>query len=181
MTLQADLFEELGVGRTEDPADRNHWRTPPELFARLDREFNFALDGAADDSNYLRSPWFGPGGIREDALADGWNHVLDLGEAWPTIYLNPPYSDPSPWVERCVDAWQLGSTVAAVLTNDTSTSWANRAWSTATEVRVLPRRVDFIDPATGKPVRGNPRGTMIYVWRAHLVVPSPHVFRWDYR
>src|SRR3954451_1002305 len=68
-------------------ADKDRWRTPPDLFARLNAEYGpFALDAAADETNHLCPRWFGPGGEVEDALAVPW---WDYARR---IFCNPPYS-----------------------------------------------------------------------------------------
>jgi len=38
-------------------------------------------------------------------------------------YVNPPYSDPMPWVRKAVKEAATGSRVALLLKHDTSTSW----------------------------------------------------------
>ena len=63
---------------------KDDWRTPPELFAALDREFHFEVDCAADDSNALCSEWFDE--HRGGALAWSWAEIARV------CWCNPPYS-----------------------------------------------------------------------------------------
>lgn len=63
---------------------KHDWRTPPDVFADLDAEFNFTVDAAADATNCLLSRYYGADGEREDALAAPW-------EVDEIYYCNPPY------------------------------------------------------------------------------------------
>src|SRR3990167_4253176 len=65
---------------------KDDWETPDELFARLDSDFHFILDAAANELNHKCRRWFGLSGEVEDALTAQW--PLEYGIIW----LNPPYS-----------------------------------------------------------------------------------------
>lgn len=67
---------------------KDDWSTPDDLFDRLNGQFNFVLDAAANSTNRKCGRWFGPGGVSEDALVVDW--PLEEGNIW----LNPPYSRP---------------------------------------------------------------------------------------
>jgi len=62
--------------------------------------------------------------MRYDGLTDDW------GTGWPhVIFINPPYSNPLPWVHRCLQ--ELGEanmegrkiTMILLLKHDSSTKW----------------------------------------------------------
>lgn len=74
------------IQRVMHSSDRVDWRTPPELFAALHREFRFTCDLAADRNAALLPRFFGPGSdVCEDALYPG--------RRWTGRgFLNPPYS-----------------------------------------------------------------------------------------
>jgi len=38
-------------------------------------------------------------------------------------YVNPPYSNPSPWIEKAVEESKKGKTIVMLLPVDTSTKW----------------------------------------------------------
>lgn len=85
--------------RTTTPAnERNRWRTPPEWFVRLSKEYGpFQLDAAADETNHLCDVWLGPGsplGL-EDALACPWGAYNDH-----RVYCNPPYNQTAAFVRK---------------------------------------------------------------------------------
>lgn len=73
-------------------AERDLWRTPPELFRMADSLYGpFTLDAAADASNHLCDLWLGPGSPlgNEDALGCDWGAMFDYRRVW----CNPPYSN----------------------------------------------------------------------------------------
>lgn len=92
------------------------WGTPPRIFIPLNARFAFTLDGAANQDNHLSPRWYGPGGEREDALAEPWG-------ANERIWCNPPYSRGMQlaFVERALEAQAIGTFTAMLLPADTST------------------------------------------------------------
>jgi hypothetical protein len=77
--------------------------TPKALYKVLDAEFHFN-----DDPCPL-------GGV---ALADG------LARPWGTrVFMNPPYSNPTPWVKKAYEESLNGKLVVGLLRGDTSTRW----------------------------------------------------------
>jgi hypothetical protein len=128
-------------------SEESNWRTPPTCFARLDEEFRFHIDAAADRASALCKLWYGPGstlafpgGTCEDALAFPWhNYVLlpvppsrepTLGVA-ARFFLNPPYSKKhkmpiEPWVKKCWEESQRGCTIVAILPFAPQTDWYRR-------------------------------------------------------
>ena len=70
--------------RRSNPSDC--WRTPLELFEQASARWKFNLDAAADANNSLC----------ENFCSDG------LTESWAghSVWVNPPYSDIMPWVEK---------------------------------------------------------------------------------
>lgn len=131
---------------------RSDWRTPPELFSALRREFIFDLDVASDaDHVGIAKAWgsipsgganeyyLGPGSaLAEDALSVDW-HALELPTAAhgdPICFMNPPYSrgdskaDPpippepiAPWIAKAWTESQQGATVVGVLPFSPQTIW----------------------------------------------------------
>ena len=76
---------------------KQDYRTPVVFLDAVKRLLNideFVMDLAANATNTAASGWYGE---RENALAEDWNwlHEHD-GWAW----LNPPYADIKPWVEK---------------------------------------------------------------------------------
>lgn len=64
------------------------------------------------------SGWFDPcplnSNFENDGLSIDWLH---------RTYVNPPYSDPYPWVSKAIEESKKGKTIAMLLPVDTSTKW----------------------------------------------------------
>lgn len=72
----------------------------------------------------------------EDALTLPW-----AGRVW----MNPPYSDPFPWVERLIGFYQAGTITAAItlLNIATTPAWARLLWRGGYRVCLLHERIQF--------------------------------------
>uniref|UniRef100_UPI0039067A5A phage N-6-adenine-methyltransferase n=1 Tax=Enterobacter asburiae TaxID=61645 RepID=UPI0039067A5A len=150
-------------GGSKTPLDqRDLWRTPPALFASLDAEFCFQLDAAAAPHNALCRKFIT---AEQNTLEMPWADYLNVpGYVW----LNPPYSDITPFVKKAADesANQIGTVM--LVPADTSVGWFKEAIQTASEVRFITAgRLAFINPVTGKPVSGNNKGSMLIIWRPY--------------
>jgi len=78
-------------------------------------------DNYATDTWVMRlfEDWFDPCPLNPEWTVDG----LQLN--WPhRTFVNPPYSNPKPWVEKAILVnQQEGFTVALLLKHDSSTKW----------------------------------------------------------
>lgn len=161
------------AGTTTPETIRDLWQTPDYAFTLLDREFNFALDAAASDKNtrvktaYLTE--------KQDALKCDWGRHLCPFTPSRAVWLNPPYSDVGPWVEKAESECRRNNLIVVMLVPHTPDS----AWwpYNASEIRVLrgvpnPRpggrnysgRIKFINADTGRPVSGNPKGSCYIIF-----------------
>ena len=155
------------------------WRTPPDLFAEIDRDFRFELDAAALAPSALCADYFGPDHFdpaRRDAFLAEW-------PAAP-VWLNPPYG-------RGVGAWldlawrwsRRGSTVACLVMACTDTKWWHENASKADEIRLIAGRVRFLRGDSGKAASAAPKGSALVVFRPH--VPDrgwpggPRIYNWQ--
>ena len=86
---------------------------PQMIFEKLDREFHFTLDAAADASNAKVPLFFSKG---YSALNHDWsNH---------TAWLNPPGDqDPETWALKAMDAAEKGATVVMVARPRVNKHW----------------------------------------------------------
>lgn len=156
------------------------WRTPPEVFNNLDREFVFLADTACTYENKLC-----PVGFTEenDSLSDPW--LQRLKNSYPFIgsnayvWCNPPYSDISPWVDKAIEAQLDGLGVVMLLNQDTSVGWFYKALKYVSEIRFITGsekesggfsggRLAFIDE-NGKPASGNNKPQFILVFNPFKV------------
>ncbi|HHR6004158.1 TPA: phage N-6-adenine-methyltransferase, partial [Providencia alcalifaciens] len=72
---------------------RDRWQTPLPLFTALDAEFGFYLDAAADKNNHLCTHYLTE---KDDSLNCDW-------ESYGAIWINPPYSDIQPWINKATE------------------------------------------------------------------------------
>ena len=132
MTINPALFTSTRTGTGSDT-----WTTPRALFALLDAEFCFGVDAAADPGNHLCDVWYGPGGVKEDALTAVWSSP-------EPIWLNPPYSKLREFMAQAAHMAKNGSApIVCLIPARTDT----RAWFDyviqATEIRFLKGRLKF--------------------------------------
>lgn len=83
----------------------DNYHTPKSIYEALNERFHFDYDPCPAN----------PIGLRD---FDG------LGE-WRgnSIFVNPPYSKPLPWIKRAIEEQRKGKTVVMLLKADTSTIW----------------------------------------------------------
>lgn len=95
------------------------YQTPQWLFDLLNEEFRFAVDACAIPSNKKCNRYI------EDAT-NRWADCVERFEALSkedrSIFMNPPYSNPGPFLER---AWEFSKhmRVVCLVRDDPSTKW----------------------------------------------------------
>jgi site-specific DNA-methyltransferase (adenine-specific) len=158
MKGQAVMF-----GRATD-----EWETPRALFDRLDKEFYFELDAAAEAHNAMVPAYLGPDSVypaRRDALTCDWSAVLDILRVadWRlqagAVWLNPPYSKCRQFIEKVTQEVRKGATVVCLVPSRTDTRWWHSAvWDESNdrlrpgvEIRFLKGRLKFGDSKNSAP------------------------------
>lgn len=143
--------------------DRNMWQTPKYFFRWLDKRFEFHIDGCANEHNALCISWIGKG-------SPLGSDFLDTKTPYPyrnmRFYVNPPYSDVTPFLKAAKELKDKGHLVVMLLNNDKSTQWyQNHVHNVANEViDIIGGRVAFINPLTGEEIKGNTKGQMVVVF-----------------
>lgn len=131
---------------------RDLWRTPKQVFDYYDRRFNFTTDVEASAENRKckdhRSEKF-------DGLLTGWGD---------RNWCNNPYSDITPWVEKAIREMNKGRLTVMLIPSDTSVKWFGLAFKNCTECHLISGRLAFINEETGKPVSGNNKGSVVFVF-----------------
>lgn len=128
--------------------------TKPSLWRPLSRSVGgFDLDPAAGcEPEQIASERYT---VDDDGLAQPW---------YGTVWLNPPFSEKTPWYRRLVSQYRNGDIerAVAVAPVDTSTAWFQEWFSEADSISFLDGRDHFIrNPGSG----GSPSfSTMIGVW-----------------
>jgi len=144
--------------KSNTPAEiKDLWETPRSVFERLNDEFNFSTDVASSDENHLCPNW-----LTEN------DDALKLGQSWGrSNWCNPPYSSIKPWVDAAILHHKQGSTTVMLVPSDTSVQWFKAAYESCNEIRFISGRLAFINAETQKPVKGNNKGSVLFIWRAH--------------
>jgi hypothetical protein len=110
------------------------WVTPASVYDALNAEFHFNDDPC---------PLDGTGGLERE---------------WGTsVFLNPPYSAPYPWVKKAYQESLKGKVIVGLLRGDTSTKWFHEWVLPFTELRFVKGRIKF----NGKPA---PFASIIAIW-----------------
>lgn len=150
-------------GGSKTPVEqRNLWQTPIPLFVALDAEFCLTLDAAASADNALCNRYITE---EQNTLTAPW---ADFLVAPGYVWLNPPYSDITPFVQKAADESKNQIGTVMLVPSDTSVGWFREAIETASEVRfIVGGRLAFINPVSGKPVSGNNKGSMLIIWHPY--------------
>lgn len=132
---------------------KDEWGTPNQIFDKLNKEFCFTLDAAANEKNAKCKVYFDK---QTDALQMDWCEHARGGNIW----LNPPYSKGN--VERFMQkAYEeseksIGAVVCLVPV-DFSTNWWHDYVMQSAEVRAIKTRVKFIGyDDTGELIKNSP-------------------------
>ena len=136
-------------------SNKQEWETPLDLFEKLNHEFNFTLDLAADSTNHKCENYFTE---QDDALQQSWH-----GTCW----LNPPYGNKSyrleHWIKKAYsETNDSDCTVVMLIPARTNTKWWHDYCMTAAEVRFICGRPKF-----GDAKHGLPQPLAIVVFRRH--------------
>lgn len=127
------------------------WSTPQYIFNWLDEEFHFNVDAACNENNSKCI-----NGIDVEtynSLGMWWNFRTTPEKA--KVWLNPPYSDPLPWVKKAYEESQKGCTVVCLLPADISTKWFHEWVIGKAEIRFVQGRISFEGDKKGAPKFGS--------------------------
>lgn len=150
-------------GSKTNEAIRDLWRTPKRIFNYYNHRFNFELDLAASSSNALCEHFIT---MEENALdCDVVLHKMLSSDIYGAIWCNPPYSDVTPWVETAIfHKEHTEAVVVLLLPADTSVKWFKLAFDNCSECHLISGRLAFINEETGKPVSGNNKGSVVFIF-----------------
>ena len=80
----------------------------------------------------------------------------DWCEHHDQVYVNPPYSNPKPWVEKAIKEISIypGSTIVMLLKHDSSTRWFKMLHEAGARFLMFQGRLDFSNP-DGEGIKGS--------------------------
>lgn len=140
----------------------DYWRTPPQVIDWVQKEFgSISLDACAKDKTVAVHKVF----ISEemDALKVDWWQIVTKGSL---IWCNPPYSNPLPWVKKCIEESKQ-NTVVMLLNLDPSTKWFKLIDEYADLiVPIVGGRISFLNEK-GEPQKGNSKPQFFAVFSCH--------------
>jgi len=152
-------------------SDSDAWQTPQELFNELNEEFHFDIDLCANKENskcrdycvdYLTNYWK-CGLDNENTTRIDLKESMGRGQFITSAFMNPPYSNPKPFIEK---AWEDSKycKIVCLVKCDPSTKWWATFWNyniiydnieckerfnspkLGCEIRFLPKRIKFDHP-----------------------------------
>jgi len=94
----------------------------------------------------LFNGWFDPCPLNPSPSFDGL--AVEWGER---TFVNPPYSNPAPWVEKAIAESGGGKTVVMLLRVDTSTRWFAKLIEADAEILWFSKRLRFTDKPANFP------------------------------
>ena len=145
--------------------DKNTWQTPKYVFNWLEiKHGTFDVDGCASSENALCKEYIDSDFDFLTCSMRGFQNCCEKENL--KIYVNPPYSDVTPFLIRAKELRDAGHLVVMLLNNDKSTQWyQNRIHGVANEViDIIGGRIAFIHPVTKQEIKGNSKGQMIVVF-----------------
>ncbi|EDV3179090.1 phage N-6-adenine-methyltransferase [Salmonella enterica subsp. arizonae] len=159
------------AGSKTPDAVRDLWETPDEIVDYLaERYGKYDLDAAASEENKKCEKFYSK---ETNCLKRWWGSNKH-------VWLNPPYSNPDPFVLKAIEQMEHGNQIDVLLPADNSTAWFSDAVKHAAEIiwitgetwkneegREYSRtgRVAFISGQTGEQVHGNNKGSVIFIMR----------------
>ncbi|MCK4758407.1 MAG: hypothetical protein KAT69_00085 [Candidatus Aminicenantes bacterium] len=155
--------------------DGDRRQTPKSVFNRIQTLINmpFVHDVAAEPHTAKCASFWT---VDDDALSKDWREpLIDSGSLTKALWMNCPYSDVTPWVQKACDAAKRGVIVVGCLPDDRSVSWYQQYVEDKAQIIYVPdRRISFED-SDGVPQRGNPKGTVFPVWMPFYCDKSSYV------
>ena len=122
------------------------WITPPEVYNKLNEEFNFNYDPCPIDWEY--------GDI--DGLESDWG---------TRVFCNPPYSQTAKWIKKCYEEHKKGKIIVLLINAVTDTKAFHEYIYNKAEIRFVRGRIKFINRDNPKKQSPNVKASMIVVYK----------------
>lgn len=136
---------------------RDSWRTPKAVFEYYNKRFDFACDVAASIKNKLCNKCY-----------TAEYSALEVDRKWSRAnWCNPPFSDVTPWIKKALEQKERDCLTVMLLPADNSVKWFKLAFDNCNECHFISGRLAFINEETGKPVSGNNKGSVVFIFDPH--------------
>lgn len=158
------------AGSTTPDVVRDMWSTPQEIVEWMESEFGeYDLDAAASQENAVCEKFYSK---ETNCLKRWWGSNKH-------VWLNPPYSNPTPFIKKAIEQMEHNNQIDVLLPSDNSTAWFYEAQQNAAEIIWITGevyeeggveysrtgRIAFVSGLTGEHVQGNNKGSVIFVMR----------------
>lgn len=150
-----DLLESSTIAARPEWWTSDCWATPPNMVRALEIEFGaFDLDPCCQTDTAKAPRFYTP---EQDGLTQQWHG---------RVFMNPPYSDPSPWLMKAIQEVEAGRAqlVVALLPACTDTGWFHELVQGRAEVRFIRGRVRFYG-WQGTPITSPKQGSIFAIYR----------------
>ena len=152
---------------------KDRWETPEWLFYWLNKNYRFTIDLATSGSNSRLARYYTE---RQDAIRQKWSKDALKGGYAPVGFLNPPYSNITPWINKIIDEKGQGFTTVMVMPTPNGESYYRPLFNHASKITYINGRVAFIASCDftrkmpngrraktlkGTALSGNTRGTCV--------------------
>ena len=123
----------------------NLWATPQYAYQYFNDLTPFSADMCASAFNKKHNIYFT---VKNNSLSFNWaEKVREYDPNALSVWCNPPYSDPLPWVKKAIEATEDGLHVVMLVKTDKSTKWFMEAWKYGVSViDVIGGRIQFLEP-----------------------------------
>jgi phage N-6-adenine-methyltransferase len=126
----------------------DEWTTPDWLYNRLDEEFLFELDAAADAKNTKSCGFYGKD---DDALVQPWYEDYGEDGCVKSVFLNPPYSQIGAFMKKAYEESLEGAVVVCLIPARTDTKYWHEYVMKAQEIRFVKGRLKFSNQKNSAP------------------------------
>lgn len=157
-----NVYKNSGTAQNE----RDRWATPPEWFAAIEKALGLKIDFdvCAERTTSKCGPdrcWT----VDDNALLIDWRRHFEMEiNGVPVVFMNPPYSEPAPWVRKAATEARKGMIVIGLIPDTRDRVWwKEHIEGVAPLVLVPDKRIQFQKP-DGTPSRGNFQGSAVPVW-----------------
>ncbi len=137
------------------------WRTPPEVVAYIENRFGeIKFDLCASEAGHVCGYYLTEFDdfLSEETIIRLTGSVRLGSLCW----MNPPYSNPLPFVKQAIKLSNFGCAVAGILNNDTSTKWFVELQKHAQVLMpITGGRIAFLD-SDGNPINGNNKPQVMF-------------------
>ena len=135
---------------------KQDYGTPPEFVWAVEERFGkIQFDLAASKSNALAPDFFCK---EQDSLKQDWHNLNGL------LWLNPPFGDIAPWVEKCSEESMVGAIIIMLTPASVGSNWFRYFVFQQAQVIFLNGRIKFIGAEDAFP-----KDCMLTIWRRNIL------------